>query len=662
MTRTAESFPAAHGASGEATESASVSPPRAPSAPSGATPSGPSPPDLPARGRKRQVLARLIGRGVPLRRQVLALLILALLPGALYAGLMAHNSYTTDRERAREHLRQQAIAAAAQESAAITGAEQVGKALALLPILTADPEICRESIDRIRRGFPAYQSIFVVDTGGGVICSAIRPGVDMPASVAERPWFKALMSQGRPARASEISPVIRDQPAILVAIPIPGPDGLPRGAVGLVPRLEGGAMPGKRFRADGGEAILVDTEGKPLPGSESLAMLPDAALLSGLQATSDRPAVFDAPGRDGQPRSYALVPLPRGSVNLLFARPEASAFDWAQRDVVTRLVGPLVMLLFTLLVTWVAIDRLVLHWLAELRKTTRSFARGDFGQRPNLAAAPQEIQELGGTLSRMADTIKAREAELEHTLSHREVLLKEIHHRVKNNLQIVSSLLSLQHRALPPGPARSALMQAQTRINALATVHRSLYETEDPSLVDLGRFLRELGQLIYDGMGGLNGIVDLDIRIDGAVLVTSDQAVPLSLVMTEALTNALRHAYPDGRSGVIRVRLGALDAEETLAAADATEATGTLGRPTHCLSVEDDGIGLAAEVSPIDSAQGEGTWTTIGLGRRGIGATLIRSLARQAGGRVTIGLREGGGTRVSLAFAAARPAPPPAAS
>ncbi|WP_307849347.1 sensor histidine kinase [Rhodospirillum rubrum] len=607
-------------------------------------------------------MARWVGRGAPLRRQVLVLLILALLPGALYAGLMARNSYTTDRERAREHLRQQAIAAAAQESEAITGAEQVGKALALLPVLTANPETCRESIDRIRKGFPAYQSMFVVDTGGSIVCSAVRPGVEMPESVAERPWFKALMIQGRPARASEISPVIRDQPAILVAIPIPGSDGLPRGAVALVPRLEGGAMPGKRLRADGGEAILVDTEGQPLPGSDSLGMLPDAALLTGLQATADRPAVFDAPGRDGQPRSYALVPLPRGSVNLLFARPEASAFDWVQRDVVTRLVGPLVMLLFTLLVTWVAIDRLVLHWLAELRKTARSFARGDFGQRPNLSAAPQEIQELGGTLSRMADTIRAREAELEHTLSHREVLLKEIHHRVKNNLQIVSSLLSLQHRALPPGPARSALMQAQTRINALATVHRSLYETEDPSLVDLGRFLRELGQLIYDGMGGLNGIVDLDIQIDGAVLVTSDQAVPLSLVMTEALTNALRHAYPNGRSGVIHVRLGPLSPEEILAATDPSGMTGTLGRPTHCLSVEDDGIGLAAEVSPADSARGEGTWTTIGLGRRGIGATLIRSLARQAGGRVTIGLREGGGTRVSLAFAAARPSPPPPAS
>ena len=102
----------------------------------------------------------------------------------------------------------------------------------------------------------------------------------------------------------------------------------------------------------------------------------------------------------------------------------------------------------------------------------------------------------------MAERIKAREEDLRNSLDQKDTLLKEIHHRVKNNLQTITSLLNIYMRSAPSDEAHQALEEVQTRVRALALVHQYLYEGEDVRFVELKLFVGELCQVLYDTLSG----------------------------------------------------------------------------------------------------------------------------------------------------------------
>jgi two-component sensor histidine kinase len=165
------------------------------------------------------------------------------------------------------------------------------------------------------------------------------------------------------------------------------------------------------------------------------------------------------------------------------------------------------------------------------------------------------------------------------SLREKEVLLKEIHHRVKNNLQVISSLLNLQARYLTDPAARAIFTQSQNRVQSIALVHERLYESDDLSHVDFGKYTTILLDNVFDthdaGNRGIAKVVDV-----GNTSLTIDLAVPCGLIVNELVTNALKHAFPDNRRGVVRVGLRESDG-------------GYLD-----LSVEDDGVGMPADVDP----------------------------------------------------------------
>ena len=164
------------------------------------------------------------------------------------------------------------------------------------------------------------------------------------------------------------------------------------------------------------------------------------------------------------------------------------------------------------------------------------------------------------------------------------------------------SLLSLQAVRLQDPAALAALAQARARINALALVHRILYEIEDQRSVDVRRMLEQLSEQTNEGFGGERR--DIGIVVNAIPLrVSGDSAVPIALFAVEALTNAYKHAYPPGRGGTIRIVL-----EEI--------APGTL----H-LSVNDDGVGFEEEATGV-SAGGQLVKT---FGLQLGGTTIIRS-------------------------------------
>lgn len=169
----------------------------------------------------------------------------------------------------------------------------------------------------------------------------------------------------------------------------------------------------------------------------------------------------------------------------------------------------------------------------------------------------------------------AAQNRIETALRERTVLLQEVHHRVKNNLQIIASLLRLQARNATPSAAL-VLQDSQNRVMAMALTHQLLYERNDFSALELGSYLRRLVASLRDAHGELFRRVQLRVDApDAGLSIDLQQAVPVALIVNELLTNSLKHGFPGDRRG------------EALVQARAAE-----GR--MAVTVSDDGVGLPA--------------------------------------------------------------------
>ncbi len=162
----------------------------------------------------------------------------------------------------------------------------------------------------------------------------------------------------------------------------------------------------------------------------------------------------------------------------------------------------------------------------------------------------------------------AAQAQLEAALGEKTVLLNEVHHRVKNNLQVVSSLLSLQAMHAPP-EVRSALETSQGRLRAMGLIHQLLYESKDYRRVQLGDYLRRLSNLLRELHGDARSDIVLTLTDDGVpAALDLHRAVPCGLIVTELVANAFKHAFPAGRAGRIDITLGRKDGGLTIVVAD----------------------------------------------------------------------------------------------
>jgi len=191
------------------------------------------------------------------------------------------------------------------------------------------------------------------------------------------------------------------------------------------------------------------------------------------------------------------------------------------------------------------------------------------------------------------------------SLAEKEILLKEIHHRVKNNLQIISSLLDLQSRDLE-GDLKSIFEDSQNRINSMALIHEELYNSGDLARIDFETYARSLANNLMSTYSPTG--VRLDVQVD-ALPLNLDRAIPMGLIINELVSNALKYAFPNDRPGHINIRLN------------------TTGEDSFVLKVSDDGVGIEGEINQTNPS-------TLGL-------KLVYTLAMQLKGRVELD-REGG--------------------
>jgi two-component sensor histidine kinase len=366
----------------------------------------------------------------------------------------------------------------------------------------------------------------------------------------------------------------------------------------------------------GSQSALTDGDGRILVSTDpsAFSVQGERAIAAWAKsAQQGQPALFEGRDARGRRHVYAGTALAGRDLFVLLSAPTSGLLSWARLNPIGSFLLPLAAWLVAFLAVMLLSERIVIRWLVYLERVAAIYARGRFTVRPVQAEhAPAEIRSLARTLGALGDTITTRDQALLDSLDEKDALMREIHHRVKNNLQIISSLLSMQQRAVTDPAARSALGDTRQRITALALIYRTLYQSEDIREADSRTFLTELvGQLIAgEAMRGplVTSSVDAD-----AIIIDPDRLAPVALWLVEAVSNAQKHAFA-GRGGDLKVRFRVMG-------------------DTSVLEVQDDGPGVA----DIDTT--------------GVGRTLMTAFAKQLRGKVETIEAPGRGSIARLTFA-----------
>ena len=207
------------------------------------------------------------------------------------------------------------------------------------------------------------------------------------------------------------------------------------------------------------------------------------------------------------------------------------------------------------------------------------------------------------------------EQRIKASLGEKEVLLKEINHRVKNNLQLISSLLSLQSGRIVEEEAREGFKESQNRVSSMALIHEKLYESEDLARIDFVEYIRHLAPNLFHAYGVDSDAIKLKLSVDEVALGV-DTAIPCGLIINELISNSLKHAFPGGRKGEISITLRSQEGDKLT------------------LALRDNGVGLPKDLDFRNTPS--------------LGLQLVNTLTDQLGG--TIELSGNGGAEFTITF------------
>jgi len=547
--------------------------------------------------------------GWTLRRRLQVIITLALLPVVLVSIFQGVARARLDMATVHERLLQSARTVAAGDQNLLAAAEQVLRAVASLSEVRGMNGNCDGVLADTLIGVRYFSNLARIDENGRVVCSAMALARGL--NVSNYAVFQQARRSPEMAVSDELVSQVTGDRVIGGMLALHKPDGTFDGVVAISLDVHWIDYMMRTANLPKGAVVAVfDRAGKVIATNN--APVGNAIAHAAISKSVGGEEVSTATDARGEHWRFGNAALMGNSISIAFAMSEDNLFGDTYLHVGLDFALPILMIGFAWFAIWLATDRQVTQWINYLRRIAAAYRSGHYAIRPDLADAPVDFKLLGDALSEMAEGIQDRDRRLREAVELKTTLIREIHHRVKNNLQIVMSLLSIQANQVKDLGARDALLQAQTRINALALVHRILNELEDQSTLDIRDLLDQLCHQIAGGMGKENVRVEVDVP---SRVVTGSVAVALALFTVEAITNIFKHAFPDDREGVIRVAMAPVEGGKLM------------------LSIADNGLGFAMDATG-----------------KSVGSRLIKTFGLQLGGVSTVRSEPGKGTVVELVF------------
>lgn len=471
-----------------------------------------------------------------MRGRMALLLGLAMLPAGAIAMQVGLNAVSAREAAYEEALGRRALQSISVERGVIDEVREMLRVLSTTPSLQQiEAGDCREWLGEVVNRYPYVAAISVSNNDGDILCSVPHAprGFRAPRNVLrERAEARDAFTLGYVDHGA-----LTGVPVIGAFEPIRTEDQRV-GFVGASISISHLRNVLDRNRSlTGARSAIMDSDGRVLVQSTPAVQREPLGLPSAEQVRNHLgpdPAFVRV-----QNGSAVIVPLYAPDLYAVMAWPPERPTWQRWIAFALTLIAPLIIWLLAVAAGWFAIEVFVARPLSTLETAARGFARGeDVIDPPALRNAPDEIRSLRRTLAAMAKTLRGREQRLVEALGEERALLREVHHRVKNNLQMVASLLNIQARSARDDSEAWGLARAHDRVQLLALVHQKVYSSGEVRELRLDELAAEIARNLLQSRGTAAKDVNLVMHLDEA-RADVDRAVPLTFLIGEGVSMAL---------------------------------------------------------------------------------------------------------------------------
>jgi two-component sensor histidine kinase len=478
-----------------------------------------------------------------LRRRLTALVAIALIPSLLLSAYNAARWKIFLEDEANTTALSAARFKSAEFGLVIDNSRQLMTAMAKYPNIRGHEEECASYFKSVIADIPIYREAAIIDTDGKFHCSTIP--IPPTLDVRDRIYFYEPLKTGKLTVGTITQSVTRSR-SIHLSMPYKDADGSIRGVIVLTlnPEKLAEVLPAHPWRSEH-RLIVLDREGSlvlTIPPSDFENV--ESISKSVFPKIEHAPAgTMDIKGPNGRTEIMGFVPLHDASEGLFtaVAIDRDSALTGASIINVQGIAFNLIALILAVIGVWLAAYLMIDRPIRALIKSAGKRQAGDIAT---------EFRQLSAALSRMSNRIN-------ELLKQKDLLLRELQHRVMNSLNILSSLLDVQRRYVVDPAAKEHLANARDRVIAMGTVYRHLYQAHTLEYVEFSEFLNTIcntSETAY--VGGSRLSIEAEAE---PVQLSSAHAIALGMLTHELITNALKHAYSDGVRGRIKVILKHMD-------------------------------------------------------------------------------------------------------
>lgn len=532
---------------------------------------------------------------------------LALAPVALASLVQAILNFRAYQHETDRILVQTALYAAYSEQNVFTRAEQVLRSLARRPEQTRVTADCyRELSDSLVGALPIV-NLTRVDSDGHVICmGAVAPDTPIYARLA---WWNDLRKADHIIVGNQFTSKILNRPLLPIALPLHDGDGRFSGAISASVDLNWlESAPQVTKLPNGALSLILDGSGQVLASNEPVSSELATAVIGKRKAEHTR--VFTVNSDAGKRWRWVAEPIGISDKYVAFGIPEPRLLGVFRWYLLADVLLTLAIVAATCAAIWLGTEWLVVRWTLYLKRVAVAYGRNHYTlSLDDMREAPVEFRLLGREMKRMALAIQDRDRTLSQALEQQSKMTREIHHRVKNNLQIVSSLISIYAQNIANPVARSAFRQIIARVDALTLIQRQIEKNDSDPTLNMPVLFDHLADQVRTLAAESNQTFRLHLTIEPRWL-PPDIATPIVLFAIEALSFDIFLPWPESRTRTVRLSFFSTEGG-------------------YMLKIEDETAGALPTPGSLS-------------------ARILRSLADQLRGRYGVDSQDGGGEILTL--------------